>query len=245
MQPSAHRGTGSRRRSPVTPRPGTRAHLEEVVRVLAETYGPRPWHRHHPPVDELVTTVLSQSTTDVNQHRAFAALKAAFPDWDALRHAPVERVEAAIRPAGLAFQKAPRIQRILDRVAEEPRGADLEWLGEVPVPEAMAWLTALDGVGPKTAAVVLSFSFDKPVLPVDTHVHRIALRLHLVPPRTDAARTQVRLTARVRPEETYATHMRLVAHGRALCRARGPRCPECPLLPLCPAGRRLAGRALA
>jgi len=146
-------------------------------------------------------------------------------------------VEAAIRPAGLAVQKAPRIQRILDRVAEEPRGADLEWLGRVPVAEAMAWLTALDGVGPKTAACVLCFSFDRHVLPVDTHVHRIALRLRLVPHRTDAARTQARLTVRVPPEETYATHMRLVAHGRALCRARDPRCPECPLLPLCPAGR--------
>src|SRR5262245_19651087 len=220
MQRSAHRGTGSRRRSPATPRPGTRAHVQEVLRVLAETYGPRPWHRRHPPVDELVTTVLSQSTTDVNQHRAFGALRGAFPDWDAVRRAPVEEVEAAIRPAGLEHQEAPRIQRILDRVAEEPRGADLEWLGEVPVAEAMAWLTALDGVGPKTAAVVLSFCFDRHVLPVDTHVHRIALRLHLVPPRTDAPRTQARLSAWVQPGGTYGTHMRLVSHGRALCRAR-------------------------
>ncbi len=221
----------------MTPRPGSRAHALEVVRRLAEAYGPRPWRRHHPPVDELVTTVLSQSTTDANQHRAFAALKAAFPDWDAVRTAPVERVAAAIRPAGLAVQKAPRIQRILDRAAEEPRGPDLEWLGRVPLDEAMGWLTALDGVGPKTAACVLCFSFDRHVLPVDTHVHRIALRLRLVPPRSDPARTQARLTARVPAAETYATHMRLVAHGRALCRARAPRCPECPLLDLCPAGR--------
>jgi endonuclease III len=223
----------------MTPRPGTRAHALEVVRALADAYGPRPWRRHHPPVDELVTTVLSQSTTDANQHRAFAAVKGAFRDWDAVRRAPTAEVEAAIRPAGLATQKAPRIQRILDRVAEEPRGADLEWLGGVPVAEAMAWLTALDGVGPKTAACVLCFSFDRPVVPVDTHVHRIALRLRMVPPRTDASRTQARLTARVPAGATYATHMRMVAHGRALCRARSPRCGECPLLPLCPAGRRL------
>jgi endonuclease-3 len=219
------------------PRPGTRAHLLEVLRRLAETYGPRPWARHHPPLDELVTTVLSQSTTDANQHRAFAALKAAFPTWDDARRAPVEEVARAIRPAGLAVQKAPRIQRILDRAAEEPRGRDLEWLGEVPIAEAMAWLTALDGVGPKTAACVLCFSFGRPVVPVDTHVHRIVLRLGVVPRGTPAARAQGRLTRWVPPEEAYAAHMRMVAHGRALCRAQAPRCPACPLLDICPAGR--------
>jgi endonuclease III len=221
----------------VPPRPGTRAHLLEVLRRLAEAYGPRPWARHHPPLDELVTTVLSQSTTDANQHRAFAALRDAFPTWDAARRAPVEEVERAIRPAGLAIQKAPRIQRILDRAAEEPRGADLEWLGEVPIPEAMGWLTALDGVGPKTAACVLCFSFGRPVVPVDTHVHRIVLRLGVVPRGTPPARAQERLTRWVPPEEAYAAHMRMVAHGRALCRAQVPRCPVCPLLDICPAGR--------
>jgi endonuclease III len=220
------------------PRPGSRAHALAVVDALADAYGPRPWRRHHPPVDELVTTVLSQSTTDANQHRAFAALEAAFDGWRAVREAPTEEVERAIRPAGLATQKAPRIQRILEIVSGEPRGADLEWLGAAPLDEAMAFLTALPGVGPKTAACVLCFSFDRPVLPVDTHVHRIALRLGMVPPRTPPGRTQERLTRLVPPDAIYATHMRMVAHGRSLCRPTAPRCGECPLLALCPEGRR-------
>lgn len=219
------------------PRPGTRAHVHEVARRLDEAYGPRPWARHHPPVDELVTTVLSQSTTDANQHRAFAALRAAFPTWEGVRRAPTADVEAAIRVAGLGTQKAPRIQAILDIVAEEPRGADLEWLGGVPLEEAMGFLTSLPGVGPKTAACVLLFSFGRPVMPVDTHVHRIALRTRMVPPRTDPTGALGRLTRLVPPQAMYGTHMRLVAHGRALCRSRAPRCGRCPLLDLCPAGR--------
>ena len=221
----------------MTPRPGSRAHALEVVRRLAEAYGPRPWRRHHPPVDELVTTVLSQSTTDANQHRAFAALKAAFPDWDAVRTAPVERVAAAIRPAGLAVQKAPRIQRILDRAAEEPRGPDLEWLGRVPLDEAMGWLTALDGVGPKTAACVLCFSFDRHVLPVDTHVHRIALRLRLVPPRSDPA-------AHPGPAHRAGAGRRDLRHPHAPGGARpGPLPGPGPPLPGVSAARSLPGRA--
>jgi len=220
------------------PRPGTRAHVREVARRLAEAYGPRPWARRHPPVAELVTTVLSQSTTDANQYRAFDRLRAAFPTWDDVRAADPDAVQDAIRPAGLAGQKGPRIQAILDRLAEEPRGADLEWLADVPLEEAMAYLTALPGVGPKTAACVLCFSFRRPVLPADTHVHRIALRLGAVPPRATALAAQERLSRLVPADEVYATHMRLVAHGRALCRARAPRCPECPLLDLCPDGRR-------
>lgn len=224
------------------PRPGTRAHALEVARRLEEAYGPRPWGRRHPPVAELVTTVLSQSTTDANQHRAFARLRAAFPTWEAVRDAPREEVQEAIRPAGLAAQKGPRIQEILARILDEPRGADLEWLADAPLPEAMAYLTALPGVGPKTAACVLCFSFGRPVLPADTHVHRIALRLGIVRPRASALAAQERLSAWVPPRWVYGTHMRLVAHGRALCRARSPRCPECPLLDLCPEGRRRARR---
>jgi endonuclease III len=101
----------------------------------------------------------------------------------------------------------------------------------------MAFLTALPGVGPKTAACTLLFSFDRPVMPVDTHVHRIALRTRMVPPRTGPAPAQARLTRLLPAGAMYGTHMRLVAHGRALCRARAPRCPGCPLLDLCPAGR--------
>jgi endonuclease III len=226
---------------PITPRPGTRAHALAIVRSLADAYGPLPWARRHDPVSELVTTLLSHSTTDANQERAFRALRERFPSWDAVRLAPVAEVEEAVRVAGLAGQKAPRVQAALDAIADDPRGADLEWLGDVPLEEAMAFLTALEGVGPKTAACVMCFSFGAHVVPADTHVHRIALRTRVVPPRATAAAAQERLTRWTPPGEAFATHMRLIAHGRTVCLARAPRCDACALLSLCPAGRRRHG----
>jgi endonuclease III len=208
-----------------------------IAEALAGAYGPLPYARRHPPVDELVTTLLSHSTTDANQERAFRALRERYPGWDDVRRAPVAEVAETVRVAGLAAQKAPRIQRALDEIADDPRGDDLEWLGGVPLEEAMAFLTSLDGVGPKTAACVMCFSFDAHVVPADTHVHRIALRTHVVPPRATAAAAQERLSRWVPEGMAYATHMRLIRHGRQVCVARRPRCGECMLLPLCPTGR--------
>ena len=196
-----------------------------------------PFSRRHDPVSELITTVLSHSTTDANQFRAFDNLRERYPTWDDVREAPVEDVIDTVRVAGLANQKGPRIQAILDILAEEPRGADLEWLGDVPLDEAMAYLTALPGVGPKTAGCVMCFCFDAPVVPADTHVHRIALRTHIVPPKAGAVRAQERLSDWVPPDSAYATHMRMIRHGRTVCLARAPRCGACALLELCPTGR--------
>ena len=220
------------------PRPGTRAHVREIVRRLAEAYGPLPYERRHPPVSELVTTLLSHSTTDLNQERAFRELRARYPTWDEVRSAPTADVEDAVRVAGLANQKAPRIQETLDRIADDPRGADLEWLGGIPLDEAMAFLTSFTGVGPKTAACVMCFSFDAHVVPADTHVHRIALRTGIVPKGATASAAQERLTRWVPVGAAFATHMRLIAHGRTVCLARSPRCGECVLADLCPEGRR-------
>jgi endonuclease-3 len=203
------------------------------VRRLAEAYGPLPHARRHAPVSELVTTLLSHSTTDLNQERAFRTLRERFPTWDDVRAAPTAEVEDAVRVAGLANQKAPRIQAVLDLLAEDPRGADLEWLGTIPLGEAMAFLTSLNGVGPKTAACVMCFSFDAHVVPADTHVHRIALRTGIVPPRASATAAQERLTRWTPPGMAFATHMRLIAHGRTVCVARSPRCGECVLLDVC------------
>jgi endonuclease-3 len=188
-------------------------------------------------VSELVTTLLSHSTTDANQFLAFDRLRARYPTWDQVRAAPVADVEDTVRVAGLANQKAPRIQAVLDIIAADPRPSDLEWLGDVPLQEAMDFLTSLPGVGPKTAGCVMCFCFDAPVVPADTHVHRIALRTHIVPPRTTAVRAQERLSAWVPADMAYATHMRMIRHGRTVCLARGPRCGECPLRALCPTGR--------
>lgn len=220
-----------------TPRPGTRAHTVAIVDRLAEAYGPLPYARRHDPVSELVTTLLSHSTTDLNQERAFGTLRERFPTWRAVRAAPVAEVEDAVRVAGLANQKAPRIQEALERIAADPRPDDLEWLGGVPLDEAMAFLTAFPGVGPKTAACVMCFSFDAHVVPADTHVHRIALRTRIVPPRATAVAAQERLTRWTPVGQAFATHMRLIRHGREVCLARAPRCTGCALLDLCPTGR--------
>jgi endonuclease III len=221
-----------------SPRPGTRAHAREITARLERSQGRIAWRRRNDPVSELVTTLLSHSTTDVNQVRAFEALRARYPTWDDVRSAPPGEVVKTIRVAGLANQKGPRIQHVLDVIADDPRGAHLEWLDDVPLDEAMAFLTSLPGVGPKTAGCVMCFCFDAPVVPADTHVHRIALRTRIVPPRWGAARAQERLSRWVPPDLAYATHMHLIAHGRTICTARSPRCPDCPLLDLCPEGRR-------
>lgn len=226
---------------PPRPRPGTRAHVRAIVRRLAEAHGPLPYARRHDPVSELVTTLLSHSTTDANQERAFRTLRERFPTWDEVRRAPVGAVEDAVRVAGLAGQKAPRVQAALDAIAADPRGDDLEWLGDVPLDEAMAFLTALDGVGPKTAACVMCFAFDAHVVPADTHVHRIAVRTRIVPPRASAVAAQERLSRWTPAGEAFATHMRLIAHGRTVCLARAPRCGGCVLRDLCPTGRRAVG----
>lgn len=220
----------------ITPRPGTRAHVSAVVGRLAEAYGPLPYARRHDPLSELITTVLSHSTTDANQFRAFDALRARYPRWEQVRDAPPLDVQDTVRVAGLANQKGPRIQAILATVLDDPRGGDLEWLGRVPLDQAMAYLTDLPGVGPKTAGCVMCFCFNAPVVPADTHVHRIARRLRVVPDRATAVRAQERLSAWVAPERAFSTHMWLIRHGRTVCRARGPRCGECALLDLCPAG---------
>lgn len=230
--------------SAVRPRPGTRAHVLEIVRRLAEAHGPLHYERRHPPVSELVTTLLSHSTTDANQERAFRELRARFPSWDEVRRAPTEDVADAVRVAGLANQKAPRIQETLDRIADDPRGSDLEWLGGVPLEEAMAFLTSFGGVGPKTAGCVMCFSFGAHVVPADTHVHRIALRTGIVPRGATATAAQVRLTRWTPVGCAFATHMRLITHGRRVCLARAPRCGECVLLDVCREGRRRAALGL-
>jgi len=223
------------------PRAGTFAHIREIIDRLAEPHGELPWDRRHDPVSELVTTLLSHSTTDANQFAAFDELRRRFPAWEQVRAAPVEEVMDAVRVAGMASQKGPRVQHALDIVAADGRGDDLEWLGETPVGEAMDFLLSIPGVGPKTAACVLCFCFDAHVCPADTHVHRIALRTHMVPPKTDAIATQEKLTRAIPQGQAYSAHMRLIAHGRTICSARSPKCGDCPVLELCSFGRERVG----
>jgi endonuclease-3 len=210
--------------------------IDEVMTRLRAAFGPRPFMPGGDPVAELVGTILSQNTSDGNTARAFASLRSAFPEWDEVVAAPTDAVVDAIRTGGLANIKAPRIQHALRDVAARAGGYDLRFLATMPVPDARAWLTAIPGVGPKTASCVLLFTLGLPAMPVDTHVHRTALRLGLVPPRTSAEAAHALLEARIGddPGRAYALHMLLISHGRQTCIARRPRCAACPLADRCP-----------
>jgi endonuclease III len=206
----------------------------EVLALLACLYPLQERPGRLPPVDELVCTILSQNTTDAARDRAFGNLRGAFPDWEAVRDAPTAEVEALIRVCGLANRKAPRLQAALRAVGEHAGGRlSLDFLRAMSPAEARAWLTALDGVGIKTASIVLLFALDMPALPVDTHVHRVAGRLGLIAPGTSAEKAHYVLEALVPPEHYLVFHMALIRHGRAVCRARGPRCGQCVLAHVC------------
>jgi endonuclease III len=204
-----------------------------IAQLLTDTYGYPEWRQHLPPVDELVSTILSQNTNDGNRDKAFDALKARFPAWEAVRDAPIEAVTEAIRPAGLANQKAPRIQAALRHITETQGAITLDFLAAMDVADARQWLTTLKGIGPKTAAIILLFAFNKPSFPVDTHVHRVTRRLGLIGPKTSAERAHQVLEAIIPPDEYYPAHLNIIRHGRQVCRARLPRCEECPLTTYC------------
>jgi endonuclease-3 len=187
-----------------------------------------------PPLDELIQTVLSQSTSDVNTERAFASLRNRFQTWGEVAQAPEHEVADAIRSGGLANIKASRIQCILRSIYTLVGSYDLDFLRDLPDDEATTWLTGLPGVGPKTAACVLLFSLGKPAMPVDTHVHRVARRLGLVHTSANAKQTQPLLEAVIPPPERYTAHLLLIEHGRRTCHARRPACQACAVVERCP-----------
>jgi endonuclease III len=204
-----------------------------VHQRLVKFYGEPVWRNPLPPIDELVSTILSQNTNDVNRDRAFEALRMRFPTWEEVRDAPEDEIITAIRPAGLANQKGPRIQAILRAITQERGQLDLSFLEEYSADEALAWLLKFKGVGPKTAAIVLQFSLGKPAFPVDTHVHRISGRLGLRPEKMNADKAHAHLAAQFAPETYYAAHLNIIRLGREICHARKPKCNLCPLTDLC------------
>ena len=209
--------------------------MAEILDRLRAAYGKPQERPPRPALDELVLTILSQNTSDRNSEHAYDRMRERFPTWEDVRDAPETELVEALRPGGLAVQKAPRIQTVLrdlDRL-------DLKWVGGLPADEAMRWLVALPGVGPKTASCVLLFSLDVPVMPVDTHIHRIALRVGLVPAGTTADAAHALLTEMTPPDRMLEAHLLLIRHGRTTCTARRPRCEECVLLDLCDYGRSL------
>jgi endonuclease III len=197
---------------------------------LRELYGRPVNEPHGDPIAELVRTILSQNTSDRNRDVAYERLTSRFGTWEKIRDATTVEVIDAIRPGGLANTKGPRIQAVLDELGEHP---DLEWLADAPRARAIEFLTSLPGVGRKTAACVLIFAYDRPEIPVDTHVYRVGGRLGLFPERISLERAHDEMMRVVYPEDAYEVHMNLIRHGRTVCRPR-PRCGECGLRRMCP-----------
>jgi len=209
----------------------------EIVERLSALYGEPVWRPHGDAMTELVLTILSQNTSDTNSGRAFMRLRLRFTTWEELLAADVSQIESEIAVGGLARVKAPRIKAILEELWSRLGSFDVSLLGEMPLAEAKEWLRSLPGVGPKTAACVLMFALGRPALPVDTHVHRVAQRLGLVPAKMGAERSHDLLEAMLTPEKIYPFHISLIKHGRRLCKAQRPLCEQCPLLAGCPAGQ--------
>ena len=214
-----------------------RARVRAIRDRLRQLYGRPVNNPHGHPIAELVRTVLSQNTNDRNRDVAYERLRAELPTWVDVRDAPVSVVEEAIRPGGLSRTKAPRIQEILRLLPESDGEPTLDWLADTDRDAALDFLTGLPGVGRKTAACVLIFSFDRPEVPVDTHVFRVGGRLGLFPERASFEAAHDEMLAITDPEDAYELHLNLIAHGRSVCRPR-PRCGECELRRMCPWFRR-------
>ncbi len=205
----------------------------KVHKKLIVAFGEPTWRNPLPPVDELVSTILSQNTNDVNRDRAFDSLREKFPTWEEVRDADTDEVIEAVRVAGLANQKGPRLQNVLREITEERGSLDLSFLEEMPLEEARDWLTKFKGVGPKTAAIVLCFSLNRPAFPVDTHVYRVTGRIGLRPEKISVEQAHPYLEEVFPPETYYAAHLNIIRLGREICGARKPNCPVCPVYDLC------------
>lgn len=204
-----------------------------VAATLKEVYGPLEWQDGTDPMEELVSCILSQNTNDANRDKAFFALRDAYPTWQSVVDAPTEDLINVLRPAGLANQKAPRIQKVLERIYAERGAYNIDFLRDLDIEEARQWLTSFDGVGPKTAAIVLCFAFGRAAFPVDTHIYRVGKRIGFVPENFSVERAHPLMEAIVPPDQHYAFHIYLIRHGRDTCKAQRPQCERCPLQSLC------------
>ncbi len=208
--------------------------LNEIRQRLIDAFGMPEWRDPLPPVDELVSTILSQNTNDDNRDAAFQNLVACFDDWQSVMNANTEEVVDAIRTAGLGNQKGPRIQKALKAIATATDGnLSLEFLRDLSHEEARNWLMNLKGVGPKTAAIVLLFSMGIPAFPVDTHIYRVTGRLGIRPQGLSVVKTHAYLEACIPKDAYYDLHLNLIRLGREVCGARKWHCYRCPLVDLC------------
>ena len=208
--------------------------LHAALSKLEQAYGSPPWTPHHDPLGELIATILSQNTSDVNSDRAYAALRAAFPSWEEVAEAQPDDLARVIRSGGLAKLKGQRIQTMLHTLKTRQGHLRLDFLKDIPMPAARAFLAEFYGVGPKTIACVLLFACGHPAFPVDTHIHRVTTRLGLLPAGCTAERAHGVLQPLIPPTQVYAAHVNLIRHGRTVCKARLPDCQHCCLRASCP-----------
>jgi endonuclease-3 len=205
----------------------------EIYRRLLDKYGEPLWHPPLPVLDELISTILSQNTNDINRDRAFNQLKRKFASWEMVRDADLTEVIDAIRTAGLANQKGPRIQKLLRQITAERGSLNLDFLAKLSDQEAWDWLINFDGVGPKTTSIVMLFSLGKPAFPVDTHIQRVTGRLGLRPEKMGVEESH-RYLGEIFPPETYKTaHLNIIRLGREVCHSRKPDCQVCVLNSIC------------
>ncbi len=215
------------------------AKVSEVLDRLEARYGKPLYKCRFEPMDELVSCILSQHTSDATSFPAFHRLKAAYPEWQMLVDAGAEKVADIVRTAGLANQKARSIVSVLNEIKRRNGEYSIENLRKMPMVEARAWLQSLPGVGPKTASIVLCFSFGMPAIPVDTHIYRVSKRLGFVSGTTDANKAHDTLLETVDESDAYRYHVLLIQHGRQVCKAQRPLCVACELLELCPFGQKV------
>lgn len=208
--------------------------LLAILKKLKRAYGSPRWNPNHDPLGELIATILSQNTSDINSDRAYAALRAAYPTWEEALHASPDQLANVIRSGGLATLKSRRIQEILHTVKAHHGQVRLDFLMDMPMPAARAFLAEFPGVGPKTIACVLLFACGHPAFPVDTHIYRVTTRLGLLPQGCTAERAHVVLEPLIPPAQVYSAHVNLIGHGRTICKARQPDCQHCCLRTLCP-----------
>ncbi len=200
---------------------------------LLNAFGVPEWHQPESPLDELISTILSQNTNDANRDKAFTNLKQSFPTWEQVRDAEPGKVISAIRTAGLANQKGPRIQNVLQEITRQRGSLDLSFLRSIPREDAREWLLQFKGVGPKTAAIVMQFTLGHPAFPVDTHIFRVTGRIGLRPDKFTLEHTHLLMEQLFNPEVYGMAHMNLIRLGREICHPRNPECLRCPVNVCC------------
>ncbi len=228
-----------KRRSPTM----SAARIAQAVELMAREYGPFESERRLPPADEMVFTILSQHTSDINSGRAYARLMERFGTLEAVAQADVSAIETAIAPGGLAKVKAPRIKEVLGKVLELNSGSlDLSFLAEMPLAKAKAWLRQLPGIGPKSAGIILNFSLGMPAMAIDTHIFRVCQRLRAIDAKTGADKAHDIMEAKVPPGEVFNFHVAFINHGRRVCRAQRPLCGQCVVGNLCPSRKQFMAK---